>query len=956
MTDALDTAGRSTPAPARARWQLRLLGDVALREAAQAPVRLPSRAAAALLARLGLAPQRAHAREELIELLWPGVALDVGRNRLRQVLSTLKSLLEHPGQAGAPVLQADRQALRLTPDALHCDVPAFEAALRQGRWAEARALYRGELMPGFFDEWIVDERTRLAALADRLDERLAAGPGLVAALPSTTPSTTPTPPLPEPLPTSPQAAAEAPGSRHLPRYLTPLHGADEVGARLRAELLQHRLVTVLGPGGHGKTRLAVEVARTLAEGGAWPAPAQAEGFDYVAFVPLVGCTSREAMLDAMLLALQQEGRSGEPLERLATLLTGRRALLLLDNAEQLADSAAPVVAALLERHAGLRLLVTSRRVLGVDGEREFVLPPLPLPGPDSSEAEAALNPAVALFVDRARAARADFHLSSRNREAVIALVRRLEGMPLAIELAASRVRSLPPAQLLAQIEAAGSGPQLDALMLLSRSGPRGGSDPRHASMLSVVQWSWQLLSPAAQALLGRLSVFAGGFTLDAAEAVCRDAGDAPVALALDELVAQSMLRSVAGPDSAQARYEPFELIRLFAAAMLPAADAAPRRARHRDWVIAWARNLALDAPLAALRDELANLGAALASARADGAADDAAALAGALTGPLVDLALPPGALRALAESAALMSQAEARAVTRAYLARALFRGGDPQRAAVQADQAWAELPPAGLPRAQVLARLAHVRWRLQRDAAADDWLVEALALAEAALAAASSPAQRAATQSLQASILATRGAIARTRDAAAAIALQRRSLALWTAAGDVHGMNTGRVNLAIALAASTVGCDEALALLDEAIASTRGHGDWQQAGQALNARGEALCRLRRWPEAAQAYRDCIRIAYALPDPLLLTYGLWNLPRALAHLRQPEAATRLMAFAETQALLYWGRLGRGDRHDLRRLQRLCQHPKDAALVAQARREGATLKLGEAVRLALDDRAG
>ncbi len=950
MTDALDTAGRSPPAPARARWQLRLLGDVALSEAAHPPVRLPSRAAAALLARMAMAPQRAHAREELVELLWPGVELDVGRNRLRQVLSTLKSLLERPGLAGAPVLQADRQTLRLTPDALHCDVPAFETALRQGRFDEARALYRGELMPGFFDEWIVDERTRLTALADRLDDRMADRPG-----------TRPVDSAPAPLPARPAGSGTAsdppaaPGSTSLPRYLTPLHGADEVGARLRAEVLQHRLVTVLGPGGHGKTRLAVEVAHMLAHGGAWPS-AEADAFDYIAFVPLVGCTSREAMLDAMLLALHQEGRSGEPLERLAALLAGRRALLLLDNAEQLADTAAPVVAALLERHAGLRLLVTSRRVLGVDGEREFVLPPLPLPGPDSSEAEAAMNPAVALFVDRARAARADFHLSSRNREAVVALVRKLEGMPLAIELAASRVRSLPPAQLLSQIEAASSGPQLDALVLLARSGPRGGSDPRHASMLAVVQWSWQLLSPAAQALLGRLSVFAGGFTLEAAEAVCRDGGELPVALALDELVAQSMLRSVSQPGSDHARFELFELIRMFAAAMLPAADAAQRRARHRAWVMAWARGLALDAPLPMLRDELANLGAALASARADGAADDAAALATALTGPLIDLALPPGALRALAESATLMASAEARALTRAYLARALFRGGDPQRAAVQADQAWAELPPAGLARAQVLARLAHVRWRLQRDPAADDWLVEALALAEAAQVAAAGPAQRAAAQSLQASILATRGAIARPRDAGAAIALQRRSLALWSAAGDVHGMNTGRVNLAIALADTLAGCDEALALLDEAIASTRGHGDWQQAGHALNVRGEALCRLRRWADAAQAYRECIRIAYGAPDPLLLTYGLWNLPRALAHQRRPAAATRLMAFAEGLGVLYWGRLGRSDLHDLRRLRRLCQQPKNAAMLAQARLEGAALGLGEAVRLALDDPPG
>ena len=130
--------------------------------------RWPTRAVAALLARLALGPDRLHPREELVELLWPGVSLSVGRNRLRQALSALKALLETRDAAAAPVLMADHFAIRVAPGALACDVLDFERCLRSGRVEAARALYRGDLMPGHYDEWVLDERRRLAALRERL--------------------------------------------------------------------------------------------------------------------------------------------------------------------------------------------------------------------------------------------------------------------------------------------------------------------------------------------------------------------------------------------------------------------------------------------------------------------------------------------------------------------------------------------------------------------------------------------------------------------------------------------------------------------------------------------------------------------------------------------------------------------------------------------------------------------
>jgi DNA-binding SARP family transcriptional activator len=131
------------------RWSLRLLGVLRCEDGSVILERLPSRAATALLARLALWPERVHAREELVELLWPGVALDVGRNRLRQVLSTLRSLLEPAGQPTRPVLQTDRHGVRVVPGSLACDVHRFEALVRARRHAEALAAYGGALLPGF---------------------------------------------------------------------------------------------------------------------------------------------------------------------------------------------------------------------------------------------------------------------------------------------------------------------------------------------------------------------------------------------------------------------------------------------------------------------------------------------------------------------------------------------------------------------------------------------------------------------------------------------------------------------------------------------------------------------------------------------------------------------------------------------------------------------------------------
>ena len=251
---SLAPAPTTTSSHASALWQVKLLGGLKVQRSDLTLANFGSRSVAALLARLALYPQRSHAREELIELLWPGVSLDVGRNRLRQALFTLRQLLEPPALVPAPVLVADRLSVRVVAGAFECDALSFERCVQEGRHAQALRLYAGELLPGFYDEWVNTERQRLAALHERAS---AAAPG---ARDAGEPSSNTVPPQPA------DPAHAAPMARNtLPVYLTRFFGRDTEGARLRADVLGHRLVTLLGAGGSGKTRLAVELAAVLRE-------------------------------------------------------------------------------------------------------------------------------------------------------------------------------------------------------------------------------------------------------------------------------------------------------------------------------------------------------------------------------------------------------------------------------------------------------------------------------------------------------------------------------------------------------------------------------------------------------------------------------------------------------------------------------------------------------------------
>ena len=363
---------------------------------------------------------------------------------------------------------------------------------------------------------------------------------------------------------------DAPALMALPRRLTPFVGRDQLVERVveRVRDPDLRLLTLTGPGGVGKTRLALRAAEIAR-------PAFPDGTHFVSLVPVV---DPALVLPIIGRALGLADGGERPIgERLAEFLGGRRLLLVLDNLEQVM-AVAPEIARLLRATAGVTVLATSRAPLHLDGEHELAVPPLALPSKRRGTAPVEETEAVRFFLERARAVRPELELTPANVGAVREIVRRLDGLPLALELAAARTKVLSPEALLARLER-----QLHVLT----GGPQDRPE-RQRTMRDAIAWSYGLLDPAERALFRRLAVFRGGFSLEDAEAVLPGI-DAPAVGALDildgvtALVDQSLLVATDQADG-EVRFRMLETIREFGLEQLAAAgesDAAHARfAQH----------------------------------------------------------------------------------------------------------------------------------------------------------------------------------------------------------------------------------------------------------------------------------------------------------------------------------------------------------------------------------------
>ena len=409
--------------------------------------------------------------------------------------------------------------------------------------------------------------------------------------------------------------------RHnLPAQRSTFVGRESEIAAIRKQLDVHRLITLTGIGGCGKTRLALQVGAELIDH-------YRDGVFFVDLAPISdpGVIGRTA---ATALGISQGGTPGSAssdsgLDVVVDFLRTRECLLIVDNCEHMLDDCAEMIDRILETCTDVTVLVTSREALEVEGEQSWRVPSLSVPKTLSAAAD---SEAVSLFTARAQAAEPDFDLTPRNVEAVAEICRRLDGIPLAIELAAARVSHLSPKQIADRLS--------DVFRLLTGGRRR---IQRQQTLQGALDWSHDLLDEPERVLFRRLAVFSGGFFLEAAEAICAEGGESVVDL-LRSLVGKSLV-SADRTAHEEVRYRLLETVRLYAEEKLrEASEAQTFRARHRDWFFSWVASHSDDdllwaaAPIIRVQRELDNLRGAVEWCVAEERPELVAPVAGRLLG------------------------------------------------------------------------------------------------------------------------------------------------------------------------------------------------------------------------------------------------------------------------------------------------------------------------------------
>ncbi|TDD10985.1 helix-turn-helix domain-containing protein [Nonomuraea deserti] len=661
--------------------RVELLGPFAVLNRGGAVVEVPGVRLRALLAALALQPGRIVTRSRLVDWIWGQRPPADEVNALQALVSRLRRVLPEG------VIEAESGGYRLAVDPDAVDVCRFEQLVGQARAAEpaaraellrsALALWRGAPMADIalegsdaFDAAVARlDELHVAALGDRVDADIRLGrgsalvselTGLVAAYPlregfvaalmralaeagraneALTLYQRTRERLAEELGADPSAALSALhtallrgelGERaehrrtNLRAELTSFVGRDDDLSAVAGLAVRHRLVTLTGAGGSGKTRLATETARTMLP----------ELPDGVWLVELASVRAGGELAQAALTAIGLRdqpllgggARGGETMDRLVAAVRERAILLILDNCEHVIEAAAAFADRLLGECRRLRILATSREPLGITGEVLWQVEPLALPVEGADPSEVGASPSVRLLRDRADLVRKDIGSDARALSAMARICRALDGVPLAIELAAARLRTMSVDQLARRLD--------DRFRLLT-----GGSRTalaRHRTLRAVVDWSWDLLTEAERGVLRRLSVFAGGASLEAAERVCRDEGVAGEQVL--ELLTALMEKSLVLADGAGApRYRMLDTIREYAAYRLAeAGETEAARRAHLDYFTELAetadphlRRAEQLEWLSTLEAEHDNISAALRGAIAEGRAEEAMRLAGA---------------------------------------------------------------------------------------------------------------------------------------------------------------------------------------------------------------------------------------------------------------------------------------------------------------------------------------